>query len=177
MPSIVPRFRSRERNPAAETMALEGSDASPRPRGSPDLESSESTALTEEASRSPSPAYPGPQVWLTVPRYIYHTTISSLCCSKANLLLVFVPLSVVAAAQAWNPVAVFALSFCAMFPLAELLSWSTEQLSVSTGQVIGGLLMAGFGNAVEMIVSRPCTTLPTGTLCTNYESFGSVSQL
>jgi len=65
----------------------------------------------------------------------------------------------VAAAREWNPVAIFALSFFAMFPLAELLSWSTEQLSASTGQVIGGLLMAAFGNAVEMIVSRACTTL------------------
>jgi Ca2+:H+ antiporter len=55
-------------------------------------------------------------------------------------------------------VAVFVLSFLAMFPLAELLSWSTEQLSASTGQVVGGLLMAAFGNAVEMIVSSTCTT-------------------
>jgi hypothetical protein len=43
----------------------------------------------------------------------------------------------------------------AIFPLAEILSYSTEELSASMGQIIGGLINATFGNAVEMIVSRP----------------------
>jgi Ca2+:H+ antiporter len=116
---------------------------------------SESTALTGEAASFPICS----QVWFRVSRYAYHTIKATLYCSKANLLLVFIPLSIIGAARDWNPVAIFALSFFAMFPLAELLSWSTEQLSASTGQVIGGLLMAAFGNAVEMIVRRPCTTL------------------
>ena len=148
MSSILPRFRSRERTPG--TMASQGRDVSP---GSPVSPASENTALTGEAASYP--AYP--QVWLRVPRYIYRTTRATLYCSKANLLLVFIPLSIIGAGRDWNPVAIFALSFLAMFPLAELLSWSTEQLSASTGQVIGGLLMAAFGNAVEMIVSRACT--------------------
>jgi Ca2+:H+ antiporter len=151
MSSILPRFRFRERN--SGTMALQGRNMSPE--AFPGQPASESTALTGEAASYP--AYP--RVWLTVPRYIYHTTRATLSCSKANLLLVFIPLSIIAAAQAWNPETIFALSFLAMFPLAELLSWSTEQLSASTGQVIGGLLMAAFGNAVEMIVSRACTML------------------
>jgi Ca2+:H+ antiporter len=86
------------------------------------------------------------------PHYLYHTTVTTLYSSKANYLLFLVPLSVVASAQQWNSVSVFALSFLAIFPLAELLSWSTEQLAKSTGQIIGGLLNATFGNAVEMIV-------------------------
>jgi Ca2+:H+ antiporter len=133
-------------------MASQGRDMSPG--GSPAPPASENTALTAEAASYP--AYP--EVWLKVPRYVYRTTKATLYCSKANLLLVFIPLSIIAAARDWNPVAIFTLSFLAMFPLAELLSWSTEQLSASTGQVIGGLLMAAFGNAVEMIVSRACTT-------------------
>lgn len=72
--------------------------------------------------------------------------------SKANLLLFLVPLSLVADSYKWGSVWVFILSFLAIFPLAELLSWSTEQLARSTGQVVGGLLNATFGNAVEMIV-------------------------
>ena len=151
MSSLLPRFRSRERNPGP--MASQGRNMSP---GSPQAQpASQSTALMGEAVIYP--AYP--QVWLTVPRYLYHTTRVTLSCSKANILLAFIPLSIVGAAQAWSPVAVFTLSFLAMFPLAELLSWSTDQLSASTGQVIGGLLMAAFGNAVEMIVSSTCTTL------------------
>lgn len=92
---------------------------------------------------------------LKAPHYLYHTTMTTLYSSKANYLLFLVPLSVVASKQQWNSVSVFALSFLAIFPLAELLSWSTEQLAKSTGQIIGGLLNATFGNAVEMIVGYP----------------------
>ena len=151
MSSILPRFRSRERT--SGTMASQDRDVSPD--RSPAQPAIESAALTGEAAGSP--AYP--QVWPRAPRYVCHTIKATLYSSKANLLLFFIPLSIIGAAQAWNPVAIFALSFFAMFPLAELLSWSTEQLSASTGQVIGGLLMAAFGNAVEMIVSRICTTI------------------
>jgi hypothetical protein len=91
---------------------------------------------------------------LKAPHYLYHTTMTTLYSSKANLLLFLVPLSIVASTQQWNSVSVFALSFLAIFPLAELLSWSTEQLAKSTGQIIGSLLNATFGNAVEMIVGR-----------------------
>lgn len=60
-----------------------------------------------------------------------------------------------AASSGWNPAAVFTLNFLAIFPLAALLSYSTEELSASVGQTVGGLLNATFGNAVEMIVSLP----------------------
>ncbi len=91
---------------------------------------------------------------LKAPHYLYHTTMTTLNSSKANYLLFLVPLSIIASSQQWNSVSVFALSFLAIFTLAELLSWSTEQLAKSTGQIIGGLLNATFGNAVEMIVSH-----------------------
>jgi hypothetical protein len=91
-------------------------------------------------------------LWAKTPLYLYRTTKTTMYSSKANLLLFLVPLAIVAANYKWNSVAVFTLSFLAIFPLAELLSWSTEQLAASTGQIIGGLLNATFGNAVEMIV-------------------------
>jgi Ca2+:H+ antiporter len=100
-----------------------------------------------------------PQILREAPKYLYRTTKTTLFFSKANFLLPFVPLSIIAANpdHPWSPVATFSLSFLAIFPLAELLSWSTEQLSASTGQTIGGLLNATFGNAVEMIVRLACT--------------------
>ncbi len=110
------------------------------------------TALPREAS-----SYS--QLLRRAPKYLYDTTKTTLFFSKANLLLPFVPLSIIAANLDWSPVAIFTLSFLAIFPLAELLSWSTEQLSASTGQTIGGLLNATFGNAVEMIVSFAFTSL------------------
>ncbi|OCL09813.1 vacuolar calcium ion transporter [Glonium stellatum] len=87
--------------------------------------------------------------WLS---YTFHVTKATLYCSYANLLLVFVPLGIIAGAQGWNSAAVFTLNFLAIFPLASLLSYSTEELSANVGQTFGGLINATFGNAVEMIV-------------------------
>ena len=72
-----------------------------------------------------------------------------------NVLLVFVPLGIIAGAISWPPVVVFVLNFLAIVPLAALLSFATEELSVPLGQTIGGLLNATFGNAVELIVGCP----------------------
>lgn len=43
--------------------------------------------------------------------------------------------------------------FLAIVPLAKLLGEATEQLALSVGQTLGGLLNATFGNAVEMIIA------------------------
>jgi Ca2+:H+ antiporter len=48
---------------------------------------------------------------------------------------------------------VFILNFFAIVPLAAVLSFATEEISMKLGQTMGGLLNATFGNAVELIVS------------------------
>jgi len=48
---------------------------------------------------------------------------------------------------------VFVLNFVAIVPLAALLSAGTEEIALYSGDVVGGLLNATFGNAVELIVS------------------------
>jgi Ca2+:H+ antiporter len=82
--------------------------------------------------------------------HVFNATLRS---SYANYLLPFVALGIVAGALSWNSAAVFVLNFLAIFPLASLLSYSTEELSASVGQTFGGLINATFGNAVELIVS------------------------
>jgi Ca2+:H+ antiporter len=47
---------------------------------------------------------------------------------------------------------VFVANFLAIIPLASILGQATEALAAHTGQLIGGLLNATFGNAVEMIM-------------------------
>jgi len=153
MPSILPYFRPREHT--SGTMTSQRPDMSPP--GSPAQLANETTPFLEETA-----SYP--QLWFKVLSYVYNVTKVTLCYSKANLLLVFVPLSFIAGAREWNSVAVFILNFIAILPLAELLSWSTEQLSASVGQTLGGLLNATFGNAVEMIVSCVYTT-PLNIAC------------
>lgn len=53
----------------------------------------------------------------------------------------------------WSDAAKFSLNFVAIVPLASLLGAATESLAGHTGQTVGGLLNATFGNAVEMIVT------------------------
>lgn len=55
----------------------------------------------------------------------------------------------------WDSIAVFTINFFAIIPLAAVLSFATEQLSVKLGEALGGLLNATFGNAVELIVCWP----------------------
>lgn len=76
----------------------------------------------------------------------------TLFSNYVNILLVFVPLGIVAGATGWDPVTVFALNFFAIMPLAAVLSFATEEISMKLGETLGGLMNATFGNAVELIV-------------------------
>src|SRR5512144_521107 len=70
-----------------------------------------------------------------------------------NWLLVFIPVSV---ALEWSGVAPPVLFFSAalgIVPIAALIVRSTEQLATYTGDAIGGLLNATFGNAPELIIA------------------------
>ncbi|TFK72926.1 calcium/proton exchanger [Pluteus cervinus] len=78
--------------------------------------------------------------------------------SWLNFLLVFIPV-------AWGlhygldddfknkDTLVFVFCFIAILPLAKLLAFATEQLSLYFGQTVAGLLNATLGNAVELIVA------------------------
>lgn len=85
------------------------------------------------------------------PASFIRRTYQTLASNPVNVLLVFVPLGIVSGAVGWSPTATFILNFLAIIPLASLLSFATEELSVKLGQTLGGLLNASFGNAVELI--------------------------
>merc|ERR1719181_1592985 len=53
----------------------------------------------------------------------------------------------------WSSGVVFFSNFAAIVPLAGLLGSATEALAEHTGQTIGGLVNASFGNAVEIIIT------------------------
>nr|AVR29899.1 putative calcium-hydrogen exchanger 7 [Ganoderma lucidum] len=72
--------------------------------------------------------------------------------SYLNVLLVFVPLSIISHNLHWDAALRFGFSFIAIMPLAAMLGTATEQLSLKLGQTLSGLLNASFGNAVEIIV-------------------------
>ncbi|GBC08025.1 hypothetical protein RclHR1_07870008 [Rhizophagus clarus] len=78
---------------------------------------------------------------------------TTLLNSWINVLLIFIPLGYIAYGLKWSDTWVFILNFLAIIPLAKLLGFVTEDISLRVGQTIGGLLNATFGNAVELIVS------------------------
>lgn len=76
-----------------------------------------------------------------------------LSLSKLNFLLIFFPIGTIVDQLNLSSTLIFTTNFLAILPLAQLLSYSTEETSLYFGENVGGLLNATFGNAVELIVS------------------------
>jgi Ca2+:H+ antiporter len=69
-------------------------------------------------------------------------------------LFVFIPITLVLEhAGKLPPPVIFFSAALAIVPIAALIVQSTEQLSTRTGDAIGGLLNATFGNAPELIIA------------------------
>ena len=113
------------------------------------------------------PPYEDDRVWVRWPSKVVHTTWEVLKSNYVNVLLVFVPLGIISGAMGWSPTAVFIMNFFAIVPLAALLSFATEELSVKLGQTLGGLLNATFGNAVELIVCSFHRSRASSVIVTN----------
>ncbi|KAJ5533197.1 hypothetical protein N7494_009749 [Penicillium frequentans] len=73
--------------------------------------------------------------------------------SWINVLFIAAPVGIGLYAADVQPVAIFVVNFIAIIPLAAMLSFATEEIALRTGETIGGLLNATFGNAVELIVA------------------------
>jgi Ca2+:H+ antiporter len=73
--------------------------------------------------------------------------------SWINVLILAAPAGIALHVVEANPVAIFVVNFIAIIPLAAMLSYATEEIALRTGETIGGLLNASFGNAVELIVA------------------------
>src|SRR5919109_1910092 len=71
-----------------------------------------------------------------------------------NWLLIFVLIAIVLEhAAPERPLWIFVASAIAIMPLAGWMGKATEQLAERTGEGIGGLLNATFGNAAELIIA------------------------
>jgi Ca2+:H+ antiporter len=71
-----------------------------------------------------------------------------------NWLLVFIPITLAVEHVAGvSPPVIFFCAAVAIVPIAALIVRSTEQLASYTGDAIGGLLNATFGNAPELIIA------------------------
>ena len=108
------------------------------------------------------------------------TTLQSIkniiCFSWLNLLLIFIPVSWALNFTVDSPIARFTTAceffrvhgrlfyrsdsdersptkVLAIIPLAQMLSFGTEEIAIRVGETLGGLINASLGNAVELIVA------------------------
>ncbi|KTW28261.1 calcium/proton exchanger [Pneumocystis jirovecii RU7] len=72
---------------------------------------------------------------------------------SAYSVALFVPLGILSGFFDWNHTMTFIFNFIAIIPLAAILSFLTEELSMNIGQTTGSLLNASLGNVVELIIS------------------------
>ena len=72
--------------------------------------------------------------------------------NRLNWLLLALPVAVYAE-HSGNMALAFAASMVSIMPLAFLMGKATEEIALRTGEAVGGLLNATFGNAVEMIIA------------------------
>jgi Ca2+:H+ antiporter len=84
----------------------------------------------------------------------HRTPLSSFLRSPINWLLLFIPITVSLEhlAHVSAPV-LFFMAALAIVPIAAQIVLATEQLSMRTGDAVGGLLNATFGNAPELIIA------------------------
>jgi Ca2+:H+ antiporter len=68
-------------------------------------------------------------------------------------LLAFIPISIALEHAHVDPPVLFFSAALAILPIARLIVLSTEQIATRTGDAIGGLLNATFGNAPELIIA------------------------
>ena len=73
--------------------------------------------------------------------------------NRINVLMVMIPVAWWSHRYHWPDSWVFILNFLAMVPLASMLGIFTEELAAHTNDVVGGLINATFGNAVELVVA------------------------
>src|SRR5262249_31800391 len=98
-----------------------------------------------------NPALPGRKL-----NAFIRTTIKRLCPMKPSIywLFVFVPIAVILEhAGKVPPPVIFFSAALAIVPIAVLIVRSTEQIAARTGDAVGGLLNATFGNALIALVA------------------------
>ena len=81
------------------------------------------------------------------------STLSALLRPSFHWLFIFIPVSVVMEHLQVAPTLLFFSAALAIVPIARLIIQATEQIATRTGDAIGGLLNATFGNAPELIIA------------------------
>ncbi|GAB4824524.1 Vacuolar cation/proton exchanger 3 [Ancistrocladus abbreviatus] len=91
--------------------------------------------------------------WLSVLRKILVNLREVVLGTKLCILFLAIPLAILAEHYNFGKPWLFTLSLLGLAPLAERVSFLTEQIAHYTGATVGGLLNATCGNATELIIA------------------------
>jgi Ca2+:H+ antiporter len=69
------------------------------------------------------------------------------------ILYIFVPVSIWLYMAHYNTIVIFITAILAIIPLTNYIAKSTQQLSLRTSTIVGSLLNATFGNAIEFMIA------------------------
>ncbi|KAG1838365.1 calcium proton exchanger [Suillus subalutaceus] len=96
--------------------------------------------------RPEKPIAKAPSVWRSIQAIVF--------ASWLNVLLVFIPISwVINFALPYQHTFIFVFSFLAIVPLANILSFATDELSLRVGEPLASLIDITLGNLIELIIS------------------------
>ncbi|TMW62493.1 hypothetical protein Poli38472_005111 [Pythium oligandrum] len=105
-----------------------------------------SSSFSPDVSNKRSVSKP---TWKEDANAIFHFLVHQ----KLNVMLLTAPFALWASLAHWGDTWIFLLNFVVLIPLANMLGEATESLAFHTGETIGGLVNATFGNAVEVVVA------------------------
>lgn len=83
----------------------------------------------------------------------HRMTAATLLKPSLNWLLIFIPIAAYFEFATSNHTAIFLTACVAIIPIAGWMGKATEHLAEKTGEGIGGLLNATFGNAAELVIA------------------------
>ena len=83
----------------------------------------------------------------------HRMTAATLLKPSLNWLLIFIPIAAYFEFATGNHTAIFITACVAIIPIAGWMGKATEHLAEKTGEGIGGLLNATFGNAAELVIA------------------------
>ncbi|KAK1434615.1 hypothetical protein QVD17_00363 [Tagetes erecta] len=106
-------------------------------------------------------------------RYVLANLQEVILGTKLAVLFVAIPFAIAAECFGFARPWVFSLSLLGLIPLAERVSFLTEQISFYTGPTVGGLLNATCGNATELIIAI-FALIEKKVLVVKYSLLGSI---
>lgn len=148
--AVIRRSRTLDSETASALQRMAGSKSSERMPLLPTVDADGDASTSDDgAAVDKCPSMDEPLTWSQDLATIREMVLGNYL----NLLLLLAPFALWSYLAQWGDVWVFVFNFLVLIPLANMLGEATESLAFHTGETIGGLVNATFGNAVEVVVA------------------------